>query len=606
MDDTLIIDAFNHNEVPQMIVGPKGTILHCNNATHCMLGYDGDDLLGRSIADIFPSVSVVDLKKFIKPPAKATLIKEMIGQKQNGTPVPLSINMATWNDDQKGLMHVLSLRDVSEDLEICCHKTEMCDRIHSAVEAARIGIFEYDPISEDLRLSNVWRELLELENVSIPDIEKEWQSRVHPENLSQAIETVNFCKYGHGDKASFEYRYRSKDKSHWKWMHTNISVFKRDDTGRPISLIGSLTDITDRKVAESSLRMSLEQFQSVFDSPSVGKAIVGLDGKLQRVNTTLCELLGYQREDVLKADIQTFSHPDDIDDNWHKLGLLMTGSISSFQAEKRFIRANGSIMWGFLGVNLVRNAQGDPDHLISQVVDVTEQRRLHELKNEFVSTVSHELRTPLTSVLGAVTLLSSMDESFSDQAQRLLFIAEKNSLRLRDLINDVLDFEKFSAKQMRFSLSQEQIAELVDDAITANSDFGGKFGVRFDVDCPDRDLTGFVDPKRFQQVMTNLLTNAAKFADEGSAVGVIVKGQNETVQVSVINQGNGIPEEFKADIFKPFSQADTALTRERSGTGLGLHITKQIVEQMGGAIGFESGPDGRTTFWFTVPINAPS
>lgn len=264
-------------------------------------------------------------------------------------------------------------------------------------------------------------------------------------------------------------------------------------------------------------------------------------------------------------------------------------------------------MWGLLSVGMVKDAEGYPDHFISQIVDLTEQHRLSELRSEFVATVSHELRTPLTSVLGSLTLLSSMnDEPFSDEAQRLLFIAQENGKRLHALVNDILDFERFSARQMRFDLSRHQIVGLTEEAMLANMGSADKFGVRFDIHCPDRSVTGFVDPTRFQQVMTNLLTNAAKFACEGSTINVTVEGQSEAVRVSVTNEGAGIPDAFRDQIFRPFSQAASATTRARGGTGLGLNITKQLVEQTGGTIGFDSEQGGKTTFWFTVPIDEPN
>jgi signal transduction histidine kinase len=195
------------------------------------------------------------------------------------------------------------------------------------------------------------------------------------------------------------------------------------------------------------------------------------------------------------------------------------------------------------------------------------------------------------------------DEPFSDGAQRLLFIAQENGKRLLALVNDILDFEKFSARRMQFTLSRHQIAGLIEEAVLTNMATADKYGVKYNIGRQDWSLTGFVDPKRFQQVMTNLLVNAAKFADQGSIIDVTVEGQAEAIRVSVANKGAGIPDAFRDHIFKPFSQAALSATRARGGTGLGLNITKQIVEQTGGTIGFESDQGGRTTFWFTVPIN---
>jgi signal transduction histidine kinase len=113
-------------------------------------------------------------------------------------------------------------------------------------------------------------------------------------------------------------------------------------------------------------------------------------------------------------------------------------------------------------------------------------------------------------------------------------------------------------------------------------------------------LIGHIDQKRFQQVMTNLMSNAAKFADTGSTVTVSAERQGASIRIAVTNSGPGIADAFRDRVFKPFSQASSISTLRSGGTGLGLSISKQIVEQMGGEIGFESIPNAKTTFWFTV------
>jgi PAS domain S-box-containing protein len=606
MDDSPIIHAFKHMQVPLMIVGPDGAILHCNSATHRLFGYDGDDLMGRPVIDVLSVASVEELNAHIEPPAIDVIIKDMGGRKKSGDPIPLAIHMTAWNDAVRGLQHALVLRDVTEEMEAARLARDELARANNAIKGARIGVFEYNPSADTVIVSDIWRDLLELDPSDTVDVQVEWRGRVHPDDLEMALEPIRLCLEDISERASCEYRLRSKDGSRWRWMQTDVAVASRDGVGKMIRVSGAMTDITERKTTESALRRSVEQFRSAFDNATVGKAIVGLDGSWLGVNPALCDLLEYSEGDLLNTNFQSLTHPDDLHDDLFKLDLLKAGSIPAYQIEKRYIRANGAVMWGLLSVGMVKDAEGHPDHFISQIVDVTEQRRLSELRSEFVATVSHELRTPLTSVLGSLTLLSSMDdEPFSDEAHRLLYIAQENGKRLHALVNDILDFEKFSSRQMRFTLSRHQIAGLIEEAVLANMASADKYGVRFDVDCPNRSLTGFVDPKRFQQVMTNLLSNAAKFADKGSTIDVVVEGQSKTVRVSVANEGAGIPDAFRDHIFKPFSQAALSATRARGGTGLGLNITKQIIEQTGGTIGFESDPGGRTTFWFTVPINDP-
>lgn len=609
MDDTAIIHAFKHMQVPLMIVGPDGGILHCNRATNRLFGYSADDLMGRPVFDVLPVRSVAELNVFIESPAIDAIVKGMIGRTRRGDPVPLAVHMTAWSDAEHGLQHALVLRDITDEIDAARLAKDEKKRTDNAIKGAHIGVFEYNPGADTVIVSDIWRELMELDGADFDaiDVQQEWRTRVHPDDLDTALEPIRICLKDISDRASCEYRLRSKDGSCWRWMQTDVVVARRHEAGHVIRLSGAMTDITDRKTTENALRRSVEQFRSAFENATVGKAIVDLDGRFLRVNPALRDLLGYSEEDLLATDFQSLTHPDDLNEDLFKLDLLKAGNIPSYQIEKRYIRANGAIMWGLLSVGMVRDADGHPDHFISQIVDVTEQRRLSELKNEFVATVSHELRTPLTSVLGSLALLSSMDTAaLSDQAQRLLYIAQENGKRLHALVNDILDFEKFSGRQARFTLSRHRIAGLIEEAVLANMASADKYGVRFNVGRPDRSLKALVDPKRFQQVMANLLTNAAKFAEEGSTIEIMVEGQAKDVRVSVANEGAGIPEAFHDQIFKPFSQAASSATRARGGTGLGLNITKQIVEQTGGTIGFESTQGGKTTFWFTVPVNEPS
>lgn len=593
-------------QVPLMIVGPDGCILECNNTTCRLFGVSDDGLLGKPVTDFLPVASLEELSAFIKPPATDAVIKGMIGKTASGKPVPLAIHMTTWHDDIYGHQHALVLRDITEEIASDQWSKDALKRADNAIKGAHIGVFEYNPIADTVIVSDIWRELLEIEASETLDLQVEWRSRVHPDDLAIALEPISICLEGIHERASCEYRLRSRDGTKWRWMRTDVAVARRDGAGKIVRLIGAMSDITERRTIEIALRRSVEQFTSAFNNSTVGTAIVGMDGRWQRVNPALCDIFGYTEEEMLATDFQTLTHPQDLDADLANAQSLLAGEIQNYQIEKRYVRSNGAVMWGNLSVSLVKDTDGKPEHFLSQIVDVTEQRRLSEMKSEFIATVSHELRTPLTSVLGALTLLASMDqEPFSDQAQKLLYIARENGKRLHALINDILDFETFSASQMRFSLSQYKIINLVEEATLNNLATADKFGVTFHVICKDRSLTAFVDPKRFQQVMTNLLTNAAKFATKNTTIDITVTGQADFIKVSITNEGAGIPPEFHDKIFQPFAQAALSSTREREGTGLGLNITKQIVEQTGGTINFESKQGGKTTFWFTAPVKKP-
>lgn len=154
---------------------------------------------------------------------------------------------------------------------------------------------------------------------------------------------------------------------------------------------------------------------------------------------------------------------------------------------------------------------------------------------------------------------------------------------------------------MRFAPSRQMVAPLVEETLMANLHAAERNGLHYASRIRDRGMRAMVDAKRFHQVMANLLSNACKFAAADSVVEVAAERQGAAIRIAVSNIGPGIPEAFRSRVFKPFSQAAAASDRRSGGTGLGLSISRQIVEQMGGEIGFDSVPEGKTTFWFTIP-----
>jgi DNA-binding response OmpR family regulator/nitrogen-specific signal transduction histidine kinase len=250
------------------------------------------------------------------------------------------------------------------------------------------------------------------------------------------------------------------------------------------------------------------------------------------------------------------------------------------------------------------NADGKNLGAIAVIHDVTELKKTERLKNEFVSIVSHELRTPLTSIRGSLGLLvSGVMGEFPEKANKLLEIANNNCERLLLLINDILDIEKIEAGKMEFQLKMHDLNQVIKESITANTMYAEKFGVSIEFKQPKSNPQVNVDSGRLMQVLSNLLSNACKFSPKGEKITVSMKKISSIVRVSVSDNGPGIPEEFQFRIFQKFSQADSSDTRGKGGTGLGLNISKTIIENMGGALNFFSKPNEGTTFYFDLPIS---
>jgi signal transduction histidine kinase len=224
------------------------------------------------------------------------------------------------------------------------------------------------------------------------------------------------------------------------------------------------------------------------------------------------------------------------------------------------------------------------------------------MKKEFTSTLSHELRTPLTSIIGALQLLNSgVVGELSKDVSELTLVAERNGQRLLDIINDILDIEKIESGRLSMAPEVLAIDGLVREAIVLNEAFGERFKVRFEArgELPGREV--YVDRKRLLQVMTNLLSNAAKFSPEWGKVEITLEESGANIRVGVHDRGPGIPDEFRNRIFGRFAQADSTASRQKGGTGLGLAICKRMIEMMHGRIGFEDRAGGGSTFWFELP-----
>lgn len=265
-------------------------------------------------------------------------------------------------------------------------------------------------------------------------------------------------------------------------------------------------------------------------------------------------------------------------------------------------RKNDEVFPSLLSASVVRDAKGDLVGVMGVSHDATNRLELERMKNEFVSTVSHELRTPLTSIVASLSLIADAPPgSIAEDFAPLIAIANENSERLMSLVNDILDMEKLESHKMEFHIETACLLPIVEKAIESMRPWSNKLGVdiRLDVACPSLYID--TDPDRLFQVITNLLSNAIKFSPTGDAVHVSLSTVDRSVRIEVTDHGPGIPEDFRDRIFDKFARSDDPHTRKKAGTGLGLRISKEIIERLGGSIGFDSQTGVKTTFYVELP-----
>ena len=251
--------------------------------------------------------------------------------------------------------------------------------------------------------------------------------------------------------------------------------------------------------------------------------------------------------------------------------------------------------------------EGEPPHFTNVVRDISERKRLDELKSQFLSTVSHELRTPLTSIRGSLGLVAAgVTGELPPQAQEYVDVALVNTDRLMRLINDILDTEKVQSQGLSLRLRPVSASAQVKAALKLHQAFAQSLGVELLLrrDEPGLDVLG--DEDRVTQVLTNLISNALKFSATGQHVEIAVTRRDSRMRFEVCDHGPGIPTEFRSRIFQRFAQADGSDARRQGGSGLGLSISKSLVLGMNGEIGYFGTEGGGTTFFFELPLAAAS
>ena len=264
------------------------------------------------------------------------------------------------------------------------------------------------------------------------------------------------------------------------------------------------------------------------------------------------------------------------------------------------LKKDGAEFWVETYIQMVK--WGDEDAFQLSVLDVSEKRKIDEMKNEFISTVSHELRTPLTSIKGALDLLESgMIGDLPVSARDVVKIAATNSDRLVRLINDILDIERIEAGEVKFDVEAMNIISLMRQAVDQAIGFAHSEGVSLLVRDANLEIEVMGDRDQLLQVLGNLISNAIKFSPRGSEVRLSADPRGDTVRVLVVDQGPGVPPDFRPHLFDRFSQADASTARKHKGTGLGLHLSKLIIDRHGGRIAFEPTKGGGATFCFELP-----
>lgn len=377
-----------------------------------------------------------------------------------------------------------------------------------------------------------------------------------------------------------------------KWVHERAELVF-DSQGLLKVGFGTVQDITERKRVEDDLRIK----DYVVTSAIIGIAIADLHGTVTDVNLACLNMWNYDEEEEILGKHASCFFADNTQANAVLKEVLQKGA---WQGEARATRKDGTEFDVQVSANLVTGADDSPLRMMASFIDISERKKLEQLKDDFIGLVSHELRTPLTVIGGCLsTVLAEWDRLPSGEVQQLLKDALLESGSLSHLIENLLELSRAQAQQLGLYPELVDVRTLISDTLSKIE--RQPTAHQFVTSIADGLQLIEADPLRIERILHNLLDNAAKYSPPGSQIRVSAKAAPHHLIIEVSDQGDGLSASDQTRIFSPFGRLENNRPARVRGAGLGLMVCQRLVEAHGGEIWVESEQGKGSTFFFTLP-----
>ena len=358
----------------------------------------------------------------------------------------------------------------------------------------------------------------------------------------------------------------------------------------------------EQKRAEEALRQSEEKLRLIFEAANDGVAVTDLDGNLLLVNETMVRMHSYDTKEELigRSGFELFAVKDRTKAMEDMKRTLQTGLLG--ETEYRLLRRDGSEFDAGIDGAVLRDASGSSSGLVVIVRDITERKKLDQLKDEFIGLVSHELRSPLTVITGAVnTVLTEGERLSTEETRQLLQDVAWEADMLSHLLGNLLELSRVQADRLFLHAEPISVKNLVQNTVERVRCQSSIH--QFLVDLPKELPPVYADQLRLERILYNLLENAVKYSLKGGKIRVSVREEEERLLIGVSDQGIGISLADQAKLFGAFQRLEESKLDGVKGLGLGLVVCRRLVEAHGGRIWVESKPGKGSTFFFTLPLN---
>jgi PAS domain S-box-containing protein len=382
--------------------------------------------------------------------------------------------------------------------------------------------------------------------------------------------------------------------------------------GKLVAATAVLVDVTPqaeaRNAAKAALRASEGNFRAFFDSKAIGVVQVDADGLFVRVNDRYCELTGYSRSELLEMRPFDLDHPDDRAADREHVRRIIEDPSGVYETDKRYVRKDGTIGWVHVAANMLRDENGRPTQSAAVAFDISERKRaeqaLHEAdhaKNEFLATLAHELRNPLAPLKNAAELLRNPGA----EPAWCRAVIERQVNHLTRLIDDLLDVSRIARDKLELRKETVEISSVIRSALEASRPMIESCGQTLIVEQLPERIYVDGDLVRLTQVLTNLLTNAAKFSQGAAPIRLRAGRSGGEVAISIADSGIGLTPEELSRVFDRFYQSQRRGARFLGGLGIGLSLVRRLVALHNGTVEARSeGPGRGSEFVVRLPITA--
>jgi PAS domain S-box-containing protein len=479
-------------------------------------------------------------------------------------------------------------RDVTERKQMEQAMSENEQDLNRAQAVAHTGSWRLDVRSNQLLWSDETHRMFGIPRET-PMTYETFLSSVYPEDR----EFVNrrWMAALRGEQYDIEHRIVVGDDVKWVRERAELEFGSK---GELKGGFGTVQDITERKSIENELRVK----DFAVSSAASGIAITDLDGIVTYVNPACLSMWDYEREEEVlgKPAIDFFTDKK-------RFGVVLKTVLEEgiWQDEGQARRIDGSTFDVQVLANLVTDADGEPFCMMASFVDITERKKIDQLKDEFVGLVSHELRTPLTVINGCLsTLLTEWDRLSASEVQQLLKDALLESESLSHLIENLLELSRAQAQQLSLYSELIDVRGLIRETLTKIK--RQCTAHRFVTSIPDKLPSINGDPLRIERILYNLLDNAAKYSPSGSQIKILINAEPDRLVIGVSDHGKGLSSSEQAKIFGPFQRLENSRPDEARGAGLGLMVCRRLVEAHGGEVWVESKKGKGSTFFFSLPF----